>query len=163
MSIISLAGENMILSLFLYIMAVLIISFCSYKKKLHLFEVFFIWMTVWLITHSISTILEDNFHLIEFPHDQSKFWVHFFKRSLFYPLMITVLIDLYVRVKSVSLKVMILGASILAPATFEFLFIRLGIIINKGFTFKMALMEWAFTMLLTYVSWLWYRNKRLVR
>lgn len=153
----------MILSLFLYILVLLIILFCSYKKKLHLFEILFIWMTIWLITHSVTSIFIANLKLVELPQVQSKFWVHFFKRLLLYPLLIITFFDLYVRVKGNLLKVALLGVSIVVPALLEFLFFYLGIIVNKGFNFGMALMEWTFTILLTYFSWLWYRNKRLMR
>jgi hypothetical protein len=156
-------GERMIPSLFLYIQVLLIILFCCYKKKLHLFEIFFIWMTIWLITHSVTSIFIANLKVVDLPQDQSKFWVHFFKRLLLYPLIIIAIFDIYVRVKGNLLKAALIGVSIVVPALLEFLFFYLGIIINKGFHFWMALMEWTFTILLTYFSWLWYRYKRLMR
>lgn len=153
----------MILSLFLYIQVLLIILFCSYKKKLHLFEIFFIWMTIWLITHSVTSIFIANLKLVDLPQVQSKFWVHFFKRLLLYPLIIITFFDIYERVKGKVLKTAVIGISIVVPALLEFLFFYLGVIVNRGLTFGMALIEWTFTILLTYFSWLWYRYKRLMR
>jgi hypothetical protein len=153
----------MILSLFLYILVLLIILFCSYKKKLHLFEILFIWMMIWLITHSVTSIFIANLKLVDLPQVQSKFWVHFFKRLLLYPLIIITFFDLSVRVKGKVLKAAMIGISIVVSALLEFFFFYIGILVNKGFNFGMALMEWTFTILLTYFSWLWYRYKRLMR
>jgi hypothetical protein len=153
----------MILSLFIFILVLLIIIFCSYKKKLHLFEIIFIWMTVWLITHSVSSILIANLKVLALSPNLSDFWVHFFKRLLLYPLIIVLFFDIYLRINRVPLRIILLCINIVLFTLFEFLFIRLGILINKNFNMGMALIEWTFTILLTYLSWLWYRNNRLMR
>jgi hypothetical protein len=101
--------------------------------------------------------------VVDLPQVQSKFWVHFFKRLLLYPLIIITFFDIYVRVKGKVLKAALIGISIVVPALLEFLFFYFGVLVNKGYTFGMALIDWSFTILLTYFSWLWYRYKRLMR
>lgn len=152
----------MILSLFTFILVMLGVTFCSYQKRLHLFEIFFILMTVWLITHSLSSIIVANLEKLAISSTPSLFWVHFFKRFLLYPLLIVFCFDFYLRVKTVLFRILLLGVLIIFLSLLEFLFIRLGVLINKGgYTFYFALAEWAFTVVLAYISWIWYRTKRL--
>jgi len=152
----------MIPSIFFFVLVLLIIIFCSYQKRLHLFEILFIWMTIWLITHSVSSIIIVNFKLIALSQKLSFFWVHFFKRLLLYPLIIIMFFDLYQRISATSFKILTFVSCIFFLSTLEFVFIYLGILINNKFTFFHALIEWSFTILLTYLSWIWYRNKRLM-
>lgn len=153
----------MIISLFLYILIILLIIFCIYKKRLHLFEIIFIGMTVWLITHSVSSIIIVNLKLFDLSKELSNFWTHFFKRLILYPLIIIIFFDLSIRVQSKIEKTFILLVNIIILSMLEFLFIRVGVLINHNFTILDSLLEWGFTVILTYFSWLWYRNKRLLR
>ncbi|ALC88910.1 hypothetical protein AM500_03170 [Bacillus sp. FJAT-18017] len=153
----------MLLSIFSFLLVIFVITFCNYKKILHLYEILFIWMTVWLITHSVSSILIINLELISLSNDKSDFWTHFFKRLLLYPLIIIIFFDLYLRIKNKIGKVTILIINICFMSSLEFLFIFLGVLKNKNFNLNHSLMEWSFTILLTYILWLWYRKKRLKR
>src|ERR1700719_2236559 len=92
-------------SLFIFALVLLTISFCCYKKRLHLFEIFFIWMTVWLITHSVSSILIVNLRVLDLSQKYSYFWIHFFKRLLLYPLIIVIFFDISLRIKNILLKI----------------------------------------------------------
>lgn len=156
-------GDKMFLSVFIFILVFLLIIFCSYKKRLHLFEILFIWMTVWLITHSISSILIVNFELLSLSRSQSHFWTHFFKRLLLYPLIIIIFFDFYLRIRNRIGKIALLTINICFMISVEFLFIFLGVFKNKKFHVHHSLMEWTFTVLLTYLLWTWYRKKRLMR
>jgi hypothetical protein len=153
----------MILSVFIFLLVLLIMIFCSYKKRLHLFEIFFIWMTVWIITHTVSTIIMVNLNYVELSRTLPRFWTHFFKRFLLYPLIIVIFFDLFVRVEKTLLKIFLFAAAIVLLAILEFTFINLGVLINKNYNMGKSLVEWTFTLLLTYLSWLWYRHKCLAR
>lgn len=110
----------MILSLFLTVLVVLLMAFCSYKKKLHLFEIFFIWMTVWLLTHSVSSILIINLKVIELSQQKSDFWTHFFKRLLLYPLIVTIFFDLYLRGKTRFFRILTICINIFVMVIMEY-------------------------------------------
>lgn len=153
----------MVLSLFILVLIFLVIIFCHYKKALHLYEILFIWMTVWLITHSVSSILIVNLELFDLSTNKSGFWTHFFKRFLLYPLLIIIFFDFYVKIKNHLGKYTILLISIFTMSAVEFLFIHLGILKNKNFHIFDSLLEWTFTIMLTFILWLWYRNNRLKR
>jgi hypothetical protein len=153
----------MTLSIFIFILLILFITFCSYKKRLHLFEIFFIWMTVWLITHSLSSILIVNFESLSLSNKQSDFWTHFFKRLLLYPLIIIFFFDIYLRIKNHIGKIALLIFNICVMSSLEFLFIYLGVLKNKKYSIMDSLTEWIFTILLTLILWQWYRKKRLMR
>ncbi|PKG24400.1 hypothetical protein CWS01_07255 [Niallia nealsonii] len=153
----------MILSIFIFILVFLLILFCTYRKRLHLFEIFFIWMTVWLITHSVSSILIVNFEMLSLSENQGDFWTHFFQRLLLYPLIIIIFFDVYLRIKNRIGKIVLLIFNICVISSFEFLFIFLGVLKNKKFTITDSLTEWTFTISLAFILWQWYRKKRLMR
>lgn len=153
----------MILSVFIFIMIFLLIVFCNYKKRLHLFEILFIWMTVWLVTHSVSSILIVNLELLSLSESQSDFWTHFFKRLLLYPLIIIIFFDFYLKIRNRIGKIALLTFNICFMSSLEFLFIFLGVLKNKKFYIHHSLVEWTVTVVLTYILWIWYRNRCLMR
>lgn len=150
-------------SIFFAILIFLFVLFCTYRKRLHLFEIFFIWMTVWLITHSVSSILIVNLEWLSLSENQGDFWTHFFKRLLLYPLIIIIIFDFYLRIKNRIGKIALLIFNICVLSSLEFIFIFLGVLKNKNFTITDSLTEWSFTILLTFILWQWYRKKRLMR
>jgi hypothetical protein len=154
----------MILSYFIFILVFLLIVFCNYKKRLRLFEILFIWMTVWLITHSVSSIFIVNLELLSLAKSKSDFWTHFFKRLLLYPLIIIFFFEFYLRIRNQFGKIALLTFNICFMSSLEFLFIFLGVIKkDREFHIYHSLMEWTFTVVLTYILWTWYRKQRLMR
>lgn len=153
----------MILSVFMFILIFLLIVFCNYKKRLHLFEILFIWMTVWLVTHSASSILIVNLKLLSLSENQSDFWTHFLKRFLLYPLIIIIFFDYYLEIRDRIGKIALLIFNICFMSSLEFLFIFLGVLKNEKFYVHHSLVEWTVTVVLTYILWIWYRNQRLMR
>lgn len=153
----------MVLAIYAYLLVLLMIIFCSYKKKLHLFEIFFIWMTVWIITHSTSSILTTNLQVLEIPKDPFKFSMHFLNRTILYPLIIIIFFDIYVRLQSHFLKIMLLFISILTLTISESIFIHLRIMVSRNYYLYDVLTEWIITLLITLFAWIWYRKKLLLR
>jgi hypothetical protein len=154
-------GDVMVPSIFFFVLIFLFIIFCIYRKRLHLFEIFYIWMTVLLITHSVSTILIVNFEILNLPENQGDFWAHFFEIVFLYPLLITIFFDVYLRIMNRNGKIVLLIFNICVMSSLEFLFIFLGVLKNKKFTITDSLTEWTFTILLAFFLWQWYRKKIL--
>ncbi|WP_228409628.1 hypothetical protein [Radiobacillus deserti] len=153
----------MTLSLYLLVQVLVIIAFCMYRKKLHIFEIFFIWMTVWIITHSVSSILFVNLELFQLSSDMKDFWTHFFKRIFLYPLMIVISFDLLLRLNDTWKRMILLMITIGFMSSIEFLFIYLGVLLAQDYSVVNSLVEWSITVLLTFGAWLWYRKNRLKR
>lgn len=153
----------MVLAIYAYLLVLLMIIFCSYKKRLHLFEIFFIWMTVWIITHSTSSILTTNLQILEIPKDPFKFCMHFLNRTILYPLIIIIFFDIYVRLQKHFLKIMLIFINILTLSFTENVFIHLRILVNRNYYLHAVLTEWIITILITLFTWIWYRKKLLLR
>lgn len=145
--------NSAIWSLFL----ILFITFCLIKKRLQLFEIIFLWLMVWLITHSTSTIIMENLGYLGVSTKPEHFSLHLFMRIIIYPIIITLTIDVQCRVK-LFMKVIIIISSIIILSLIEFLGIWKGVFINKDWKFWYSIIEWSFTVLLTYLAWLWYRK-----
>ncbi|TKC18895.1 hypothetical protein FA727_04905 [Robertmurraya kyonggiensis] len=154
----------MVISLYLTVVMFFLFIFFNYKKRLHLYEIFFIWMTVWIILHSVSSILLFNLHVIALSERMSYFIVYFLKRLFLHPLIIIVFFDLYARMKKRSWKFFIILFSIISMSLTEFIFIKIGVIRSTTNNFFLySLSEWTFTVLTTFTFWIWYRKKRLMR
>lgn len=154
----------MVISLYLTVLMFLFFIFFNYKKRLHLFEIFFIWMTVWIILHSVSSVLLFNLHVIELSERMSYFIIYFLKRLLLHPLIIIACFDLYARMKKGSWKLLIIFFSIIIMSLTEYIFIKIGVIHSTtNHFFLYSLSEWTFTVLTTFMLWIWYRKKRLMR
>ncbi|WP_449621866.1 hypothetical protein [Robertmurraya sp. Marseille-Q9965] len=154
----------MVISLFLTVVMFFLFIFVNYKKRLHLFEIFFIWMTVWIILHSVSSILLFNLHVIALSERMSSFIIYFLKRLFLHPLIIIVFFDLYIRMKKRTLKFFIIILSIISMSLTEYIFIKIGVIHSTtDHFFLYSLTEWTFTVVTTFTLWIWYRKKRLMR
>ena len=147
------------LAIFIFLIVLLMNIAVTFKKELSLFEIFFIWMIVWLITHSLSSILIENLELISVSHKLPNFWLHVLKRLLLYPLITIHFIDYFLRYNSKLFRSLIFTLNIIVMILLEFLFINLGVLINLNYSVWISLIEWSFTLGLTYVTWLWYRKK----
>jgi hypothetical protein len=149
------------LSLFLFILVLFLVYSTMAKRRLHLFEVLFIWMTIWLITHSISSIFITNLEFISLSQRSDLFWLHVLKRLILYPLIIIHFISIYLCLKKRWTKISLFVVNILLMSSLEFFFIAIGVLQNNQHQYKlwMSLMEWTFTLTVTYVSWLWYRKR----
>ena len=153
----------MILAITLYIQLLLLLIFLVYPKRLHLYEIFFIWMVVWLITYSIITSLMLNLKIFELSTKITDFWTHFFLVLLLYPLIVTVFFDFYLKISSALLKWGLMGLCTLLLTASQFLLFRLGVLINHNQTFAASYWEWGLSVFFTFICWQWYRKKRLVR
>jgi hypothetical protein len=151
------------LAIFIFLLVLLIILTVTFKRTLHLFEVMFIWMTVWLVTHSISSILIENLELISISQEFDDFWLHVLKRLILYPLITVQLIDLFIKSTSKVIHALIFIMNIIILTLFEFFFIHIGILISHNYSLWVSIIEWTVTITITYLTWYWYRKKYLLR
>jgi hypothetical protein len=148
---------KMILSAFWSFYIILLISFCLYKKRLHLFEIIFIWLIVWLVTHSVSTIITINLGYLKISEQPKHFWLHLYNRIILYPLIIVWFIDIQSRFKYKA-KIIIIFSIIILLTLVEHISIWKGVLINKNWNVWYSLIEWIFTFVFVYLSWFWYRR-----
>jgi hypothetical protein len=99
------------LAIFIFLFVLLLIFTVTYKRTLHLFEVMFVWMMVWITTHSVSSILIENLERISISQNLEDFWLHVLKRLLLYPLITVLFIDLFVRIRSNPFRIFYTGCS----------------------------------------------------
>lgn len=151
------------LSIFIFILLLFLAHTFSVKRKLHIFEVLVIWMTVWLVTHSVSSILITNLGAFSVPRNLEDFWFHLLKRLFLYPLIIVNFIELSLRTTSKLIKAFLLVVNILVLPIPIFLFMKIGVLINNHYSWKTSLVEWAITIAITYSTWFWYRKIYLRR
>ena len=64
----------MAFSIFFSITVVMYISYGVSKKKVHLFEMIFIWMVVNIIHHNFMTIFALNMGMFDFGKDPTQYW-----------------------------------------------------------------------------------------
>jgi hypothetical protein len=151
------------LAIFIFLFVLLLIFFVTYKKTLHLFEVMFVWMVVWITTHSVSSILMENLERISISQDLEDFWLHVLKRLLLYPLITVLFIDLFVRNRSNPFRIFIIVSNVITMALLELLFIQIGVLISHQYSLWVSIIEWTVTITITYLTWYWYRKKYLMR
>jgi hypothetical protein len=151
------------LAIFIFLFVLLLIFFVTYKKTLHLFEVMFVWMVVWITTHSVSSILMENLERISISQDLEDFWLHVLKRLLLYPLITVLFIDLFVHIRSNPFRIFIIVSNVITMALLELLFIQIGVLISHQYSLRVSIIEWTVTITITYLTWYWYRKKYLMR
>jgi hypothetical protein len=156
-------GEPMKLAIFIFLSVILLIFTVTYKRTLHIFEIIFIGMMVWITTHSVSSILVENLELISISQDLEEFWLHVLKRLTAYPLITVLFIDLFNRIKNKLVRILIFVCNVVTLTLLEFLVIHLGVLIRHQYSMWMSIFEWTFTMTITYLTWYWYRKKYLMR
>lgn len=149
----------MILSIFLSVMLLLIISFCVIPRRMHLFEILFLWMVVWLLTHTISSIIIVNLQLLEITKELSYFWLRVFKRIFLYLLLIIWFLDISLLIKNKIKKYLFLLFLIFILISIEYCFILSGVFIKTNWSIGYSFIEWAFTVGVSYFLWQWYRRK----
>ncbi|WP_043933059.1 hypothetical protein [Bacillus sp. EB01] len=147
------------LAIFISILNVLLIYTFAVKRRLHILEMMVIWMIVWLITHSISSILTVNVERLAISRNVQEFSIHFLKRFLLYPLVIIHFIDFSLRFKSIAAKIAIALVNVFVMTLLVYLFIEIGVLYSKGYKWGYSILEWIFTIGLTIGVWYLYRKK----
>jgi hypothetical protein len=149
----------MILSIFLFVLLMLGITFVVKPKRMNILEILSIWMLVWIITHSVSSIIIVNLQYLIISQKMSLFWTHVFKRLFLYPLIIIWSFDLILKYTSKLMIYIHLFLTVLVLILTEYIFIWIGVLHNKHWNVFYSFIEWSFCILTTYFFWLWFRHQ----
>ena len=148
----------MVFPIFIAITLLLMISFCVTSKRMHVFEIFFLWMISWLITHSIAWMVFVNLKWLKLSTDLGNFWTETLGLLILYPLLVIWFFDISMLIHHKVKKYALLLLAILIIASVEFCFILLDTIISKNWDFSYSLIKWSFIVSISYLLWQWYRK-----
>ncbi|KHD84732.1 hypothetical protein [Heyndrickxia ginsengihumi] len=149
----------MILSFFLFVLIILCLTFIVIPKRLSLLEILSIWMLVWILSYTSSSIIIVNLQYITVSNNISLFWALVFKRLCLSPLVITWSFDLILKHSSNLMITFHLLLTVIVLIAIDFLFIWLGILHNHNWNVIYSFTEWSCCVLLTYTFWIWYRKQ----
>ncbi|HZG15520.1 MAG TPA: hypothetical protein VE710_10895 [Candidatus Bathyarchaeia archaeon] len=84
----------MVISIFYIAIVILVIAFVSIKKRLHLFEILFLWMALMYIEQNFATIVNLNLKMVQIPERLDIYWFTATSRLLWNPLLIIWYVEL---------------------------------------------------------------------
>jgi hypothetical protein len=149
----------MILSIFLYVLLILGLAFFVKKRTLNVLEILSIWMLVWIIIHSASSIIVENLQYLSVSKDLSLFLTHVIKRLFLYPLLIIWSFDLMRNYKSKLMIFIHLFSTVIVLILTEYITIWVGVMQNKHWNVLYSFIEWSVCLLITYFFWIWFRKQ----
>jgi len=149
----------MILPVFLSIMILLLISFCVTSKELHLFEILFLWLTVCLISQTISWILIVNLDLLSVANGRSYFILHAIEKIIIDPLVTITFFDWSKRISHETWKYVFFALTPFALMLIEYIYIWAGVLEKKHWNIGYSFIEWVFLIAVAYRLWQQYRKK----
>lgn len=149
----------MVFPLFISITLILVISFCVTSKRMHVFEIFFLWLISWLLTHNIAWLLFVNLQWLKLSTDLGNFWTETLSLLVLYPLLMIWFFDISLLIHNKVKKYALLLLAIFTIASVEFCFIFLDTILKKNWNFACSFIKWTFIVSISYFLWQWYRKK----
>jgi hypothetical protein len=125
---------------FFYSLSILVaLSFTLRNKRLHLFEVIFLWIIITFFYQSIITILSSNMKLLEVTTNIETNWAYVSSRLVLIPTLITWFIEFSTFKK---LKAVYIVFMILIMITFDFLFEATSVIKHVNWSIWKSLITW---------------------
>jgi hypothetical protein len=152
-------GNKVSLWIFLFISLFLLICFCVTPKRMHLYEVFFLWLIIWMFTLNIFWIVGVNLQWLKVSIISYKYSVHTLRWILFDPLLIIFFFDLTLKVKKRVKKMYILLIPVTILTFFQYLFIYLKVYRIQHWNASFSLIQMIFIVFVCYGFWKWYRKK----
>lgn len=146
------------LSVFLSLTIIAAIAFTLKEKRLHPFETFFLWMVLSIFIHTFVSLFSLNWKLISLPNQLINYWAFVLLQVTFYPLMIIWGFDHYLRLRSRTKKLIMFMVLISLIVGVEYFSKLLGVIKHVRWTLFSSYTEWFLIILLTFISWSWFRN-----
>lgn len=137
----------------------ILISFCVTPKKLHIFEMIFIWLVVWILLHPLSWIIYVNLAWIKVSTRLGDFWSFAFDRLILIPLLIVFFFELSLRFKQKSTKWSFLIVAVLFLMVDEYALIKMEVLNNVKWNIIYSFIEKAFILFVSYFSWMKFRRK----
>lgn len=149
----------MILSIFLSITIILVISFCVTSKRIHLFEIFFLWMVIWLLIHNSYSLILINLKGLGFSKDLGDFYTRILKRLVLFPLLIIWFFDISLIFNNKVKKYGLILIAIIMLVLIEYCFIFSGLLIKKNWNVGYSFIQFGFIVSGSYFLWNYYRKK----
>lgn len=137
----------------------ILISFCVTPKKMHIFEIIFIWLVVWLLSHPLSWIIYVNLSWIKVSTKLGDFWTYAFDRLILMPLLIVIFFEVSLRFNRKAAKCTIQFIGILILMFNEYVLLKMGVFHNVKWNFVFSFIENAFIILVSYFLWWRFRRK----
>lgn len=153
----------MILAIILSITLLLLISLCVTSRRIHLFETFFLWLIQTLLIQSLSWIILVNLEWMTVSTELDKYWSHFLIQLILCPLLIIYFFDFSVAIHKSVLRYCSLLLAVLLLTLVDYGLIFLGILHNHDWKVGYSVVEWIFTISITYFFWQWYRRKFFIK
>lgn len=147
------------LSVFLFLLIILMVTFYVKEKNISSYEIVILWMFIWIVTHTISTTIIVNLKLFVIDQNLTSFWTHVIKRIFLYPLIIIWSFDFLLAYKSKLLKIIHLLSTICFLIIIEHIFLWIGVLHNKNWNFLYSFIEWTFCITVSYLFWKWLRKQ----
>jgi hypothetical protein len=136
---------------------ILIISFGVTKKKLHLFEILFMWMIINLIHHNFLTVTAVNLQMFDFAEYPANYWTLVLMRVFLIPMLIIWYFDQTLSEK-IYIKWAWLPAFILLLTGVEYLADILNVYRHSHWKLWWSFIEWFLIFLLVNFTWAWFRK-----
>ncbi|WEG13266.1 hypothetical protein PU629_02555 [Pullulanibacillus sp. KACC 23026] len=149
----------MILSIFLYILLILGTLFFSKARRISALEIISLWFLVWIINHTISSIITVNLEYYHVSQKLSLFWTHALKRLFLYPLIIIWSFNLILAYTSKIVIAIHLLVTVLVLILIEYIFIWIGVLQNRHWNVFYSFLEWSFCVVIAFVFWKWFRHQ----
>lgn len=153
----------MILAIILSVTLLLLISFCVTSRRIHLFEIFFLWLIITLLIQSLSWIILVNLEWITVSTKLGKYWSHFSNRLILCPLIIIYFFDFSVAIQKNVPRYSFLFLAVLILTLVDYGLMFLGILHNHDWKVGYSVVEWIFTIAISYFFWQWYRRKFFIK
>lgn len=137
----------------------LFISYYVIPKKLHIFEIIFIWLVIVLLIHPLSWIIFVNLSWMRVSTELGDFWAYAFDRLILIPLLIVISFEVSMRVKRKVPKCTILAVGILIIMLNEYALLKMGVLHNVKWNIFYSFVEKAIILLVPYFLWKRFRRK----
>jgi hypothetical protein len=136
----------------------ILISFCVTPKKMHIFEIIFIWLVVWLLIHPLSWIIYVNLTWIKVSTKLGDFWTSAIDRLILVPLLVVIFFEATLRFNRKAAKCIIISLAISMLMLGEYALLKMGVLQNVKWNIVYSFIENAFILLVSYISWKRFRR-----
>ncbi|PFP30880.1 hypothetical protein COJ96_02650 [Bacillus sp. AFS073361] len=137
----------------------ILISFCVAPKKMHIFEIIFNWLVVWLLIHPLSWIIYVNLMWLKVSTKLVDFWTYAFDRLILIPLLIIIFFEISLRFERKVAKYITLTVAIFILMMDEYALIQMGVLLKLNWNIYYSFIEKAFILLVSYFLWTKFRRK----
>lgn len=137
----------------------ILISFCVTPKKIHIFEIIFIWLVVWLLIHPLSWIIYVNLSWIKVSTKLGDFWSEAFDRLILIPLLIIIFFEASLKLKTNVSKCTLLLVGILVLMLDEYALFKMEVLYDVKWNIVYSFIEKAFIIFVSYFLWMRFRRK----